>query len=135
VQTTKGHWIIGAVCITAGLLIIAVATGALPVPPEDVHAPMWVLFLSGLVFILGGAMALAGPKARVTSLGAALMCVCFGLVGGWVAIAAPPGSISGGIPLLSQASNEAIGRCLFGGGALLCFGIAALAVRQFLRPS
>jgi len=52
-----------------------------------------------------------------------------------VAVAAPPGSIAGGIPLLSQAANEAIGRFLFGAGALMCFGIAALALRQFVRSS
>lgn len=131
----NGHRVIGTVCLAAGLLITAVALGLISVPPEDVHAPMWVLGLCGSVFVLGGIMAMAGPKARVTALGAALMCLCFGVVGGWVAIAAPPGSIAGGIPLLSQETNDTIGRFLFGGGALMCLAIAALALRQFLRAS
>jgi len=87
--------------------------------------------VSALVFVIGGCMMLLGQDSRTNDLLAALLCVVFGVVGGWIAVFAPSGGFYGGLPFLSLAANETLARVVFGAGSLLCFGIAAWALKRF----
>ena len=78
-------------------------------------------------------MVLVGRKSRINSLFAAIMCLGFSAVGFWVAIASDPDSISGGLPFVPQPVNAAIGKGLFGVGALITLGIAIYAFREWQR--
>ncbi len=125
--------VLACLCLVIGAAIMLVAAGIINVADENVHAPRWVLGLCGLVFLLGGLMILAGAKSRFNALGATLMCGSFGLVGAWITFYSPDDSITGGLPFLSQSTNAAMGRWMFGAGALISFAIAWVALRQFLR--
>ena len=129
----RGNIVLACLCLAIGAAIMLVAAGIINVAADSIHAPLWVLGLCGLVFLLGGLMIFAGAKSRFNALGAALMCGSFGLVGAWVTFFSPDNSITGGLPFLSQATNATIGRWMFGTGALISFAIAWVALRQFLR--
>src|SRR6267142_1140243 len=43
----------GAIVAAIGCYIVLVGLGVLP-PPGEAHAPMWVVMLAGLCFLLGG---------------------------------------------------------------------------------
>ena len=128
----SGNLITACLCLFIGAAILLAAADIINIPEQDIHAPRWVLGLCGLVFLLGGFMILAGAKSRFNSLGAAILCGSFGLVGAWVALFSPDDSIVGGVPFLSQATNSGIGRWVFGIGSLISFAIAWIAMREFL---
>lgn len=129
----RGNTVLACLCLAIGAAIMLVAAGIITVADDNIHAPLWVLGLCGLVFLLGGFMIIAGAKSRFNALGAALLCGSFGLVGAWVTFFSPDNSITGGVPFLSQSTNATIGRWVFGAGALISFAIAWVALRQFLR--
>ena len=54
----RAHALWGWFCIALGLYAVAIATELLPTDTLALHAPMWVVLLCGLVFLLGGAMML-----------------------------------------------------------------------------
>jgi len=51
----EARWI-GAIAAAAGLYFVLVGLGLLPIPggPRNLHAPLWVVLLAGLAFLLGG---------------------------------------------------------------------------------
>jgi hypothetical protein len=120
-------------CIIIGVFPLLISLGVIDPDRTGVHAPMWVLALSGMVFVIAGLMMLVGRNSRFNNLLAALLCMNFGTLGAWVALFAPAEGFSGGIPLLSDSFNLALGRWVFGIGAALCFLVAFIALRQFFR--
>lgn len=120
----------GWFCIILGLYPIAIATGLLTVDDASVHAPMWVVFLSGIAFVLTGAMMLVGHDSRINDLFAAMFLLIMGAVGTWIALLGPAEAFSGGIPFLPKEYNVAIARWLFGGGAVIVFALLAHAIRR-----
>jgi hypothetical protein len=134
VTTPKQRFILSVMCISIGLFLFLVALELIPgATPQEGDAPNAIIALSALVFVIGGCMILLGQESRTNDLLAAVMCVVFGVVGGWIAVFAPTGGFSGGLPFLSSAANEALARVFFGAGSLLCFGIAAWALKRFRR--
>jgi len=132
-SSRKSRFVIGGFSLLAGLFILLIASRVIAVPEGDVHAPFWVLGLSGLVFVVAGAMAMAGPDSRATAFGAFIICLSFAVLGAWVALFSAEGSISGGIPFLSRESNSVFGRWVFGAGAVISLLVAWMALKQFLR--
>jgi len=122
-------------CIVLGILPMLIALGLIPVDEADVLAPMWVVALSGMVFLIGGCMIFLGDHSRANDLLAGVLCLVFGVVGTWVSLFSPGEGFSGGIPLLSTADNVILGRWVFGGGALICFVISAYAFRRAILSS
>ncbi len=56
-NTTRGFIAMlgfSSIFLLAGGLIIMVALKIIPVPPESVHAPLWVIGLAGATFFMGG---------------------------------------------------------------------------------
>ena len=123
---------VGWLLVMVGFFPILIALGVIPAG-DEAHAPMWVIGLCGVVFVSGGIMALIGRESRFTAIFAALLCGCFMLVGVWVAAFAPAEGFSGGLPLLSQATNVTLARWVFGLGALMCGGVSLYAIREFFK--
>ena len=134
-QPKRARRFAGLLCIALGLLPMSVALGWISVPSTSLHAPMWVLALCGGIFVVTGSMIVLGNQSRANDLLAGIICLLFGTVGAWIALLGPAEGISGGLPFLSGATNSAIGRWVFGIGALMCFAIAAYAFRLAFQSS
>ncbi|MGR9074139.1 MAG: hypothetical protein ACU833_13845 [Gammaproteobacteria bacterium] len=129
----KTAW--GWLCIALGLYPMALAEGLIPLAVAEVHAPMWVVFLCGAVFAVGGAMIVFRSDSGINDALAALLLIGMGAVAAWVAFFGPPEGFSGGIPFLPVRYNISIARGLFGFGAFLAFFLAVIALRRFLKSS
>ncbi|MEM1055634.1 MAG: hypothetical protein AAGI52_08905 [Bacteroidota bacterium] len=125
--------ILGVLTLGMGLFVTAIGLGIVPVDPANVHAPMWVLAVCGLVFVIGGVAVLAHGRPGIQSAAGLTIVLAFGLVGGWVALFGDAAQMSGGIPFLPRALNVALGRGLFGIGAVLCFAFFAWGTARALR--
>jgi len=126
----RTRFVLGLMCIVLGVLPLCIALGLIPVDEADVLAPMWVVALSGIVFLIGGCMIFLGNDSWENDLLAGLLCMVFGVVGTWVSLFSPGEGFSGGVPLLSNEANVTLGRWVFGGGALICFAISVYAFRR-----
>lgn len=125
----------GLFCTVLGLVPIFIALGWLPVPEERLHAPLWIVALSGVIFVVGGCMILLANHNWTHDLLAALLCLLFGITGAWAALFGASDAFSGGLPLLARDTNVALGRWTFGVGAVICFAIAAYALRRARQSS
>ena len=125
--------ILAALCILGGIGLSGVALDILSVDPDSVLAPRWVLGFVGVIFILAGAMLIAGMQSRINDLFAAIMLLLFGAIALWISLIGYQQGISGGVPGLSDTANTSIGRLVFGFGGLLCLGMSVYAVRRFAR--
>lgn len=126
--------LVGTVTAALGLLVMVLAMGWLPVPDASVHAPRWVIFTCGLMFLLAG-MAVLLPATgaawaaseTLKRLLAALIITCFAAVFCWVgfgpgerSFSASSGSAGGVSVAVHGPANETLGRVVFGGmGALM----------------
>lgn len=125
----------GLLLIVVGALPLSVAFGVLPVDEADVHAPMWVVAVSGIAILIAGCMIILGNHSWANDLLAGVLCLLFGVIGVWVALFSSSEGFSGGIPLLSNAANVTLARWVFGGGALISFSISAYAFRRAFQLS
>ena len=140
---------IGAVCAGFGLYIVLAGLGALP-PPGEAHAPLWLLAVTGLTFLLAGvnvliravtrtpdsqgALAAAAPGwlralYRFTGFG---IIVALGTIGSWVAFGSGPREFTGTLPLGGQIGAYA-GRAAFGFGALAIWIVVAGMAISFMK--
>jgi len=126
--------LVGTVTAALGLLVMVLAMGWLPVPDASVHAPRWVIFTCGLMFLLAGVAvvlpATGAPWAASETLKrllAALIITGFAAVFCWVgfgpgerSFSASSGSAGGVSVAVHGPANETLGRVVFGGmGALM----------------
>jgi hypothetical protein len=130
----RAHPVWGWFCIVLGLYAVAIAAELLPADAAALQAPMWVIFLCGLVFLLGGAMMLIDRNSKLNALCASLLLLVMGVIGAWVALLGPAAGFSGGIPFLPHAYNVTLARWVFGLGALVSFMISIYAIRTLLTP-
>ena len=131
----RNRLIVGLLCIALGAFPLSIALGLLPVDEADVYAPMWVVAVSGLVFLIAGCMIILGNHSWANDLLAGILCLLFGVVGVWVALFSPSEGFSGGVPLLSNAANVTLARWVFGFGALISFSISVYAFRRAFQSS
>jgi len=129
----KSRFALALLCIAVSLYLFSIASGFIPTSDEQAHAPLWVIGLCGVVFLIGGCMILLGRHSRVNDLLAAILCAIFGVVGLWVSLFSSSEGFSGGIPFLSYEQNVTIARWVFGLGSLISFAIAAYAFRRSIR--
>ena len=151
-STTIG---VGAIAIAFGGYFILVSFGLLPPPDgKNPHDPLWVAFGAGLAFLLGGiavvTRAFAGdvpadgelpPTAprwiRATQyvVGLAVL-VCLAAIGTWIAFGPGSRAFSASGPFFGGSIGEAIGRTVFGIGAvatwLALLAVATRAARKLL---
>lgn len=120
----------------AGLAVIALALGLLPVKVSYLNVPQWILGMAGAVIVIAGLKMLLGEESRVNNLLAALLLTAMGVVGSWIGLFGSDEGFSGGMPFLPDAVNISLARGLFGIGALICFLLAAYAFKmQFEQKS
>ena len=134
-SSTRSRFRIGLLCIALGCYPLAIAFGVLPVDATKVMAPMWIVALSGTVFLIAGCMILLGNHSWANDLLAGILCLLFGIMGAWTALLASGEGFSGGLWFLSHDTNVALGRWVFGIGALICFTISAYAFRRAYQSS
>ena len=125
----------GWACILFGLYPIGAALGLLPIAQDGVHAPVWVLFLCGVIFAMGGCMILLGQHSRLNDLFAFVFSLAASTIGAWVALFGSSEQFSGGIPFVPYHINIMLGRILFGVGAIITLGMAAYALHRFRQDS
>lgn len=115
---------------TMAVLLLAVAVFMLALAfdlytPESgqLRAPKWIVGISGLMFA-GGGMAVLFPDNQVLGWAIAMLILaCATATSLWVGLFANPDGISGGLPLLSQATNTRIGRVAFTVSGILCLAL------------
>lgn len=102
---------------------------------KSVGTPDWIVTLAGFsILIVGLMMMIKGEQSRWKDLLAAIFCGAMGLIGGWVSLFSPAGSISGPI-FLDQFLGVPTGRIVFGAGAVISLLIAVYALKLFLSKS
>ena len=138
----------------AGLCGVLVGFEVLPVPGgrNNLHGPLWLATLLGVVGLLAGAACIIQAMGRANAsaelpanapfwlraaqymIGVVLF-AAFAVLGTWVAFAGDARHFSGGIPFLG-AFNVSFARILFGFGALICWlatiGYAVAGARKLL---
>jgi len=118
----------------AGLLIMLLAAGAIPLDPAKFRAPHWVVFAFGLAFFLAAALTFIGRHRLVHPaiymFVAAMMCSSLAVLFVWAAAwSAGPfrGSIAiGPVAVTAAGSSDVVDRVLFGAVALLAVFLAGL---------
>jgi len=131
----RSRLVLGLLCVVLGALPLSIALGFIPIVEGQVHAPMWVVALSGIIFVIAGCMIFLGSQSRANDFLAGVLCLLFGAVGTWVSLFSPSDGFSGGVPLLPNAANVTLARWLFGGGALICFALSVYAFRRATQSS
>jgi hypothetical protein len=129
---------LGAITAAIGFYIVLVGIGVLP-PPGEAHAPMWVVMLAGLCFLLGGfgvllPAAVTGEVRNDGELPAGApywlrvfqyllvltLFAAFAMIGSFVAFGPGARSFSVSAPFGStDEGNEVFGRVAFGLGAII----------------
>ena len=137
---------IGAICAAIGLYFALVGLDLVPAPGEA-NAPMWIAFLAGLCFLLGGLAVLVPTLAtgevradgelptgaplwlRVFQylLGLAIF-ASFASIGTWIAFAGGARSFGVSTPFFTTSGgSETLGHTVFGIGAVVTW-LALIAV-------
>ena len=140
---------LGAITAAIGFYIVLVGVGVLPLPGEA-RAPMWVVMLAGLCFLLGGLgvllpAAFTGEVRNDGELPAGsphwlrvfqyllvlTLFAAFAMIGSFIAFGPGARSFSVSAPIGSTSEgNEVFGRVAFGLGAIitwLCLLLVAVS--------
>jgi hypothetical protein len=120
------------VCLAGGVAVCAAALGFVPADYLVFEAPRWVVFGAGAVFVLAGFMLLARDHRGSDSI-ASILLLILAAIAGWITFYAPEGTIQRFLPFIPAEVNDALGRLLFGLGAVACVGMAAWALRRLFR--
>lgn len=136
-MSPNGRVICGLFAAGTGLLMLLFGLGILPFTPHPGDAPVWVMAVAGLMFLLVGVSITIGALQGVSQSGevpentdwrlrlfyylAGLgAVVALATIGSWVAFGPGERSFSGpGMFLLSREANNVIGRIVFGLGTVL----------------
>lgn len=149
------RWI-GTGLAAAGFYFMLVGLSLLPVPggPRNLHGPLWVILLVGLVFLLAGVAMFIQAAGRASAtgdlpsdappwmsivqylLGVAVFW-SFAMIGSWVAFGDGSRTFSGSFLFFDGATNASIGRIAFGIGAIIAWlctlAYAVSGARKLLR--
>lgn len=135
-QPNSANIFLGIFSIILGFFPIAAATGILKADPATIHAPLWVLFSCGMVFVTTGLMLIFGQKYPwFNHLCAVFWFVTMGSVAGWVAFFAKGGQCSVFIPFFPAQWEMFLCKSFVAFGAFLCAGLALYAARKFINIS
>ena len=132
-MTQKQKILFGLLFVLTGVFIMLIAAGVIPSEESSFHAPRWVVGACGAIFSIAGIMIFTPRNSLMNNLLAFVLILCFGVIGGYVALYGESGSFSGGIPLISRETNISIGRIVFGFGSIVCFLISLIPISQFFK--
>ncbi len=125
----------GVVCIALGASVCMIALNILPYEESKIHAPDWVILVSGAVFIFGGLAMIFQANQLVVSILGNLMVLSFACITAWIALRGPAEQFSGGIPLLSNQLDVKIARVMFGSCSVMCALVLIPGVKHLLKLS
>jgi len=119
------RWLIATVLTVLAGFVLATGLGKIPLPPEKLHAPLWIVAACGVSFgALGLTVALEGAERfrRVRSALGLVYLLSFATVFNWIAFG--PGErhfsrhttfgIGGDAMTMSTGKSELTGRVVFG---------------------
>jgi hypothetical protein len=151
--TPASKYFAATVAMIAGAYFFAVGAGLLPIPggPSNLDGPLWLLLCVGLAFFFAGVaiiIQMLGHASESGDLpaGAPLwlratqyligLCIfgCFGAISSWIAFGPGERHFSGTFMFVDAATNAAIGRTVFGAGAIVIWlSTAAFAAFGFRK--
>jgi len=128
--TPQERNIAGYSSLAVGAFIIAISAGLVPQALAGEHAPVWVIFAAGSVFVLAGVNIVLRERLPVlaTELLANVLWTLLAAIAAWAAWGDDQGEIHGsGITLawLFNFDGQAMGRFVFAASAILVATIAA----------
>lgn len=126
----RARLVYGAGCVLLGCFPVAIAFGFIPADGTELSAPRWVVAGAGLVFVIAGLMILFADNENANDFLAGVLLLMFGVLGTWVSLLSSDDGFSGGLPFLSPEKNIAVGRWVFGFGALICYSLSVYAFRR-----
>lgn len=129
--STPPRWM-GYLHGAAGSVICLVALGLIPIDETKLHAPRWVLFLCGLLFLTGGTLVLTYGRRGMLNACAAVIAACLGTVAGWVALYGDAAQFHGNLPL-DHASQVSTARIAFGLGGIACYAMMMMLIARMFR--
>ena len=129
-KTYHPRW--GWLCMFLGLYPIAFALKLFPTGDTTEYAPMWIIFLCGLAFVIAGTVILVKRHSRINTLLATLILLILGAIGVWVALFSPDEWFLGGFTGLTKEQNIVLARWMFGIGAIASFITSSYGIQQFL---
>ena len=115
-----------------GLYPIAFALKLFPTGDTTGFAPMWIIFLCGLAFVIAGTVILVKRHSRVNTLLVTSILLTLGAMGVWVALFSPDEGFVGGFTALNEEQNIALARWMFGFGSIVSFITSGYGIQQFL---
>ncbi|MEM9218467.1 MAG: hypothetical protein AAGD25_29515 [Cyanobacteria bacterium P01_F01_bin.150] len=115
-----------------GLYPIAFALKLFPTGDTTEFAPMWIIFLCGIAFVIAGTVILVKRHSRIHTLLVTSILFILGAVGVWVALFSPEEWFVGGFTVLSELQNIVLARWMFGIGAIASFIMSGYGTQQFL---
>jgi len=129
---------IGLAVVAAGLYPLAVATGLATARPGSVHAPLWVVGLTGACFVLAGTLILIPERqVRLRGFAVGVLVSAFAVIFDWVAFGPGERSFSGSLSFgglaLHSGGGALGGRIAFGGAALVMDAFALWVWYRWLR--
>ena len=128
-----------ALCfVGAGLLIVLVAVGVVPVDPDSLHAPPWVLATAGVVFATAGvAASMRLRESWLNDLLALLVIGGMAVIGSWISFGPGEREFSGSFSFgpigLGGPSGPLVGRIAFGIGAVMLWAFVVFVVLRLAR--
>jgi TctA family transporter len=123
---------IALLCLAGGVAVCAASLGLLPQEYLAFEAPRWAVFGAGVLSVLVGFMLLARDHRASDAL-ASILLLALAAIAGWITFYAPEGTIQRFLPFIPADVNDALGRLLFGLGAVACVGLAIWALRRLFR--
>ncbi|NNC67186.1 MAG: hypothetical protein HKN83_04040 [Gammaproteobacteria bacterium] len=126
------HPLWGWFCIILGVIPLLVGLGIIQADQPDKDAPMVIVSLAGLIFLISVIMILIDNYSRAHFYCAVLICLSFALVSGWATITASLENISGGLPFVSDETSILLARLLFEFGVIISGGLAIYALKEFI---
>lgn len=130
-------WFTG-VFIGTGLFIVLIAGDVIRVDPDTIHSPRWVLAAAGMVFMIGGVMAGAGPThALLNDVLAGVLIGCMASIATWIAFGPGEreftGSVSLGPVAIGGESGASVGRIAFGVSSILLWALVVFVVHRVVK--
>jgi hypothetical protein len=123
-----GEWLFALMFWIVGSLILALAVGWIPAPPEHFEAPHWVVGAAGLLFLAGGFVPLAarsGANSWASRCVGTAVLLPLALIFNWIAFGAGLRHFSGGLSIGGLGISQSSGSDM---GGRIVFGIAAVVL-------
>lgn len=152
--TPRGNYYLAAIAAATGAYFMLLGAHLLPVPggPSNQHAPQWLVFCVGLAFFLASIAVVVQTLGHANdagdlpaeaprwmgivqyTIGFAIF-ACFGAIMSWVAFGPGERHFSGTFWFVKTATNETVGRIVFGIVAVVIWlgtaAILASGIRKF----